>query len=243
MRNTVASMNAAIAAWWQALKAISWMRSFMVVIGLLCVICAMILGFRGQGQEMGWAAACAALFMFIAYIEEIAELRIGPDGLVARTRELEVKLQDLQDVLCAVARASVVGMVFSARVGGVPRRVEKSVVDRLTAALNSMLVTGARMREEVLSDLFKTYEFDFAMAILGGQRNPSDKVISEELDAIREGGWERPPTPDDVETFLQKHNLLNDARRDAIERFRRFVANREFPSVEWLENLRDLPPL
>jgi len=217
-------------------------RISLTVVAIVLTVCAVMLAFMKQTAETGCTAALAGLFALIAYRDCIAELSIGPAGIKAKMKRLEIEVRELQEVLCALARSTFTGIFASGRMGGVPDEIEQGVVDRLILALKKLNVSSEAL-DEALKEARLYTKFDYAHYLLGGNRNPKDDRIRAAKQNLHSDGLQNIPTADQIERFFRDFDLLTEERMELLEDYRYYEKNHEHRRPDVWADRTDWPHL
>lgn len=81
----------------------------------------------------------------------------------------------------------------------------------------------------IFRDWHRIVEFDYAHHILGGNRIP-DNATAEQLTewkSMREGGFAKFPSPDEIEGFLRKTGCWNSNLAEYIEDYKYYIRVRQ----------------
>ena len=189
------------------------MKWFLTVTAVVALVAAMTLGYLGHTDLLVSGLLAGLAILVVANLDRVSEFKASAGGIEARTREVvnraEGAIAELRILALHVAEVSLSLAMRQGRWGGFSdddlNRLSSSVVENL-----ERLGIAEEQRRLVFKDWHRIVEFDYAQHILGGSHIP-DKASTEvmqEWRRLREGGFAKYATPDELESFLQSSGYM-----------------------------------
>lgn len=201
-----------------------WTNIFYVIaVGFLGLFAYLVL----QGSDGQWPSILAAVVALIgAKMNDLLKIKLSPAGIEAEMRSLidEAKVTLEQLHLLAINQSKILleSVQSAGRWGGGATQKDKELMrDSIVATLNKLGVGNDKIAE-VLSVERRYVHFDYAHAVT---RSLSEKLAGDKKTAWndffskRQGiGFE--PGPDELESFLESVDLLDQDIKERLEDYR-----------------------
>jgi len=211
------------------------MKIVLTVIAIVALACSLYAGFSGHDSVM-WVAFLSFLALLLfANLDRIAVFKAGRLGFEAQTREItkvvdqaKSAIKELQDLARIVAATTLSLVQRSGRLGGYTDSEKEEVKQSILRLLTQLDLTEED-KKGVLSEWHSWNELDYVFYILGGNTIPRDFDAQQvqEWKALRARGRENRPTPDELKSFLEKHQRLNDYREELIRDYEYYTKHRQ----------------
>jgi hypothetical protein len=203
------------------------------VVGVAAAIAAVVVGILGMPDVMLISALLAAALLLAANSDRIAKVRAGLTGFEAETRavidEARATIEQVRLVGKLAAQANLTHITWANRWGGMSYEDKERTRSHSINALRQLGATDADI-DEALRDWHMITRFDYAHHLLGGSTVPEivmkDGALMQEWKALRDGGVQKIPSPDTLQTFLGKVGLLDGDRAELLEDYRFYVLNK-----------------
>ena len=221
------------------------MKWFLTITGILILVAGLVAGFFGASAwVMPIALGGLVALLIFANLDQIAGFKVSGSGIEATTREAreviakaESTLSELQLLARNVGEVTLSLVKRSGRMGGYADAEAEKIKTSVLDVLKKVGVPDAEF-PSVLGDWNRFTEFDYAHFILGGSTIPDtkDAGLMKDWQRLREGGIAKIPTPQDLRSFIVKHNLMTPTLEDYIKDYEYFLAHREHRRTEvWAE--------
>ena len=208
------------------------MKWFLTVAAVAALVAAMAVGYLGHTDVLVAGLFASLALLVTANLDRVAEFKASAGGIETRTREVvnraEGAIAELRILALHVAEVSLSLAMRQGRWGGFSdedlNRLKSSVLENL-----ERLGIPSEQRALVFRDWHRIVEFDYAHHILGGSRipgNASSEVMTE-WNKLREGGFARFPSPDELEAFLRKSEYWTSTLAEYVEDYRYYIRERE----------------
>lgn len=217
------------------------MRWLLTICSIAVLAAVLTLGFFGHTDLLSTGLIGSIALLVAANLDRISEFKASASGVEARTREVvnraEGAIAELRVLALHVAEVSLSLAMRQGRWGGFSDndldRLRKSVIENL-----QRLGISDEQSRLVLKDWHQIVEFDYAYHILGGSRIPDNASpeVRKQWDAMRQGGFERYSTPDELEQFLRSTNYLRPDLQELIEDYRFYIKERQHRRPEIWRN-------
>jgi len=206
------------------------MKALLNIGGIAAVAFSLWAGWADKHAVMSAGMLASFCLLFAGNLDRISEFRAGAGGFSAKTRNLINEassiLMQLQNLARIMATTELSLVVRSGRFGTYSDDEKEQVRQQVLRILDELEVSKQE-QERVLADWHRFTILDYGHAILGGSRVPdhlSDEQI-EEWKRVRGGGAKDPPSPDDIEHFLESVNVLTDEKRGQLEDHRHYLVH------------------
>jgi hypothetical protein len=216
------------------------------IVGLAAAIAAVIVGILGMPDVMSVSLVLAIALLLAANSDRIARLKAGLSGIEAETRAIIDEARATIDQLRAVAkmavRANLSLVMRGNRWGGFSYEEKETIRHSSIAALEDLRVPAAD-QEEIFREWHMVNRYDYAHHALGGPTIPIQVQGNKELHAewrqLHHSGFERIPSPDDVEAFLRKAEMLDAEKKQLLEDYRYYAAHSKHRRPDVWRRLHD----
>jgi hypothetical protein len=208
------------------------MKWFLTVGAMASLIAGMTLDVMGHTGSLivGFLAFC--LLLCCANLDRIAEFQASAGSITAKTRDVveraETAISELQVLACQVASLSLSLVQRQGRIGGYTDTEADHLLVSTVDVLKKLKVGDSKI-EEALNDWHNIVEFDYGYAILGGSYVPEgdNKEARADWGKLRDGGIEGRPSPRDIESFLVKHDFMDDTLKELLIDYKHYIAYRK----------------
>lgn len=208
------------------------MKWFLTLSAVASLIAAMALGYFGHTDLLVAGMVGALALLVAANLDRVSEFKASASGIEARTREVvnraEGAIAELRILALHVAEVSLSLAMRQGRWGGFSDddldRLRNSVIENL-----ERLGIPDEQRRLIFKDWHRIVEFDYAHHILGGSHIP-DKATPEvrhAWDAMREGGFAKYASPDELEQFLRSSGYMTSDLEQLTEDYRFYIKERK----------------
>jgi hypothetical protein len=192
------------------------MKWFLSIAAVAILIGGLVAGVYDAPWVMSVSLAGSVALLIAANLDRISEFKASRGGVEAKTRDILAQAQsaisELQLLAQSTGELTLSLVKRSGRLGGYADDEAESIKQRVLDVLTKL---GVRVNEhpEILEEWHRFTEFDYAHAILGGNRIPGgvEAGVMADWNALREGGITRIPSPEEIRAFLEKHGLINVA--------------------------------
>ena len=208
------------------------MKWFLTVTAVAALVAAMALGYLGHTDLLVAGLFASLALLVTANLDRVAEFKASAGGIEARTREVvnraEGAIAELRILALHVSEVSLSLAMRQGRWRGFPdedlNQLKSSVLENL-----ERLGIPSQQRELVFRDWHRIVEFDYTHHILGGSRIPDNAPsdVMTEWTKLREGGFARYPSPDELEAFLRKSGYWTTALAEYVEDYRYYIRERQ----------------
>lgn len=225
------------------MKEWSWSRALYCLFFYSLASCsfwkALELG-KSNWQIMAVLVAFSTACLFFANLSTFETFILGPSGLeIKRFKEkAEKDLQNMQREMAeTLSDLALYQVKMAGRLGGLPREQQLEIQSRLKKLLENVESNPSTINEIFEKNCYPIDEFDYGMAALGGNQIPKDlpKEHLKEWEELRKGGIKNRPTPEQIEAFWKKFDLLTTDRQEKIEDYKYYLSHRTHKRLEhWL---------
>lgn len=191
------------------------MKWLLTISGLLILAAGLALGFLGHLSVLTVAFFAFIALLVAANLDRISEFKASRSGVEAKTREViaraESTLSEIQLLARTVGEVTLSLVSRTGRWDGYSDDEEEAIKAMIVGVLKKIGVAESEI-PKILATWRTTIEFDYAHFVLGGSTIPdgaTNDVIAE-WKGLREGGFERIPTPEQLREFLVRHGFMND---------------------------------
>ena len=218
------------------------MRTMIFWVGLLFTLIAPVfIGIYYENESTSWVAAlCGAFITFMAKIDDLAELSLGPvkARMKEKIEEANATIEQLRDIAASTTGATLTDMMAGRFMGGMSFSKMLNIHDSLTESLHSIGIPPEKI-SEIENDWRKGISIIYYNAIQGaverrekkGQINPNatdeEKATIGELKELLEFETWTVPAPGIIRKVLIRHNIENDIASLWIEDYEHFLNNNE----------------
>jgi hypothetical protein len=207
------------------------MKWFLTIFAILALGAAIAGPFFGSVYVSGVGLVGFVGLLITANLDRLAEFKASKSGIEARTREIfaraEVTIDQLQRLAKTVASQSLSLVQRTGRWGGYTDQEQKKIYDDAIDVLRRIGVAQSDL-ESIATDWHRVVEFDYAHFILGGHIVPEglDAPAMEEWNSLRNGGFEKVPTPQQLRDFMEKHGFLSERIQQLLEDYEYYRVNK-----------------
>ncbi|NOS82777.1 MAG: hypothetical protein HOP32_14465 [Nitrospira sp.] len=224
------------------------MKWFLTIIGILILVAGLVAGFFGAPTWLMTIALGGLIALLIAAnLNSFSEFKVSESGIEAKMREArqvitraESTLSELQLLARNVAEVTLSLVKRSGRIGGYADGEQDKIKTSVLEVLKKIGVPEADI-PSILRDWNRFIEFDYAHFILGGNTIPDTKsdALMQDWRSLRDGGIVKIPTPQDIRSFIIKHNLMSPTLDGYLNDYEHFLAHKEHKRPEvWAERER-----
>lgn len=195
------------------------------------------IGILTKNANASWLAAlCGAFVIFIAKLDDIAELSLGPVKAKMREtiREALATLDQLREIAVTSARATLTDSMAGNFMSGTTLKNRLELHDQIIESLISIGVPQKKIDEATVMwnrGVGIIYHRGIHAALEG--RKNRNIVNMEASKEVREAAKEfqklikfdewKAPTPDEMENFINEKGLMNEALQELISDYRHFL--------------------
>lgn len=197
------------------------MKWLLTISGILILAAGLGLGFLGHLGVLTFAFFAFVALLIAANLDRISEFKASRSGVEAKTREViaraESTLSEIQLLARTVGEVTLSLVSRTGRWDGYSDDEQEAIKSMIVGVLKKIGVPENEI-PKILATWRTTTEFDYAHFILGGSTIP-DGVTSDvmaEWSALREGGFKRIPTPEQLRQFLVTHGFMNDQLQEYL---------------------------
>lgn len=208
------------------------MKWLLTISGILILVAGLAVGFLGHLGVLAAAFFAFIALLITANLDRISEFKASRSGVEAKTREViaraENTLSELQLLARTVAEVTLSLVRRTGRWDGYTDEEQESIKESVLRVLRKIGVAEADI-PKLLAAWHTTTEFDYAHFVLGGSTIPdsaANEVIAEWKE-LRDGGFERIATPDQIRAFLTRHGFMNDQLRERLFDYEHYRIHRE----------------
>jgi hypothetical protein len=216
------------------------------IFGIAAVVAALTAGYFGMPDVMYVSTFLATVLLLAANSDRIAKIKASATGFEAETRaiinEARATIEELRAIAKIAVRANLSLVMRGNRWGGFSQD-EKEEVRRLSLAALTQIGVPAPEQEEMFLEWHSVVRYDHVYFLLGRHTVPKQVIGNVELHtewgALRNVSFDRVPTADTVDAFLRKAGMLDDERKELLEDYRFYEANRRHRRPEVWKALVD----
>jgi hypothetical protein len=207
------------------------MKYFLNIAGVLILVGGLAAGFVGHLGVMSVAFLAFIACLIAANLDRISEFRASAAGVEAKTREVIAKaestLSELQLLARTVAEVTLSLVKRNGRMGGYSDQEEEKIKTQVLDVLRN-LKTSDKDLPHIMEEWDRFTEYDYAMAILGGNTVPdADTEVIEKWQTLRDGGIVKIPSPQEIRKFLEDHGFMTEARSEYIDDYKYYQVHKE----------------
>jgi hypothetical protein len=191
------------------------MKWALTISAIVVLIAGLVVGFFGHVGVM-----TAAFFGFVgllitANLDRVSEFKASGAGIEAKTREViaraENTLSELQLLARNIGELTLSLVKRSGRIGGYGDGEQEEIKKSVFEVLKKVGIPESEL-PKVLREWNRFIELDYSHAILGGNIIPEnvDNGILAEWKALRRGGIDHVPGPEEIREFLNKHGFMTE---------------------------------
>jgi len=209
----------------------------------LMVVCI----FAGFKSHMPLAILCflaSMAFLFISNLKNIKKAKASKDGFEIEARELiekaEVTITEMQDLAKLVSKTALSLIKRSGRVGGYSVEEQEALKESFLRLLSDLSLSDEDS-EYVLEEYNKFIEIDYVFLLLGTHvpTNWPKEEQRKRKDMIKDV-ISNYPTPEEIETLLERNSSLSDNHKEILEDYKYFRANRKYRRPEMISDYKNL---
>ena len=226
------------------------LQKFLFSIGILYVVATpLLLNFSKITQGMAiFMLISGVLLALFSRFEDLKELRLF--GLIAKIeRALNDAYATLEQVKEFAKISAGSSLSNTARAGWLGGMSDQQTREILTSTQETLKRLGCDDHEikDVCKDFHDCQLTEYRQVLLGGgsSRIPEsqDRECRREWDALRERAVSPPIPPDELRTFFEKHNFMDEERRKRLEGYAYYYEHHEFQDFEDFKNRQEWPYL
>ena len=217
------------------------MKTLFHVLAFLVLLFTIWAGYTDREAVMGIGTVLVFGLLFFAYIDKIAKFKAGADGIEAETREVvkeaRTVTKEIRELGKILVENQISHLIRHSRLGSFGEIEQENRKNDLLQTLRAIGVEDGEV-DLILKDWHTFTIRDYAYAILGEGQIPihlGDDALADHKE-MRERDLNHPPTPDEVEAFLTKYDLLTELRKEQLEDYRYYLENKEHRRLEEWEN-------
>lgn len=191
------------------------MKWVLTTSAIIVLIAGLVVGFIGHIEVMITAFFGFVGLLFAANLDRVSEFKASSSGIEAKTREViaraENTLSELQLLARNIGELTLSLVKRSGRISGYGDGEQEEIKKSVIEVLKKVGIPESEL-PKVLRDWNRFIEFDYSHVILGGNMIPQtdDNAILAEWNALRKGGIDRVPRPEEIRQFLNKHGLMTE---------------------------------
>lgn len=191
-------------------------------------VAAVVIGVMGMWQVMLLTGVLSVALLLAANSDRIASIRASATGFEAKTRavidEARATIAQVREVAKIAALANIMFAARAGRWGPVPWVDKEKIIDATVESMKRLSIP-AREQEEMLEELHIATRFDYAHVILGLSQIRSKATstpIAAEFAELQNSGFQRNPSADVVEAFVQKIGAMDDEVAEFLKDYRHY---------------------
>ena len=205
------------------------------------LIAPIVIGTGFGDHSTSWVAAlCGAFVTFVAKLESVAELSLGP--VKARMREqlkeANATIKQLRDIAVTAADGTLTNLIAGAFMGGMSLEKRLEIHEKVIESLKEIGASDKQIdRAEI--DWRKGISIIYHRAIRNAveSRSHPSKINTEATKEQKEAGKElqdalefehwKTPTPEEIRNILRKHNVESSDAEKWISDYEHFLETNE----------------
>jgi len=210
----------------------------------------LFIGIFYKDTNTTWVAAlCGAFVTFMARIDDITEISLGPVKAKMREtiKEAYVTIEELRNVAAISAKAILTDIMAGTFVGGMNLKTRLSLHDQIITSLKEIKASENAIKdaEEMWLKGIRIIYLNIIKASLEGRDKLSKsdiKTSPENLEASRELNkmlcfekWQT-PSPDEIESFIEGKVIMTEKLSEWISDYRHFMGTGLIRRREDFEN-------
>lgn len=208
------------------------MKWVLTISAIVVLVVGFVVGFFGHIGVLTYAFFGFIGLLIAANLDRILEFKVSGSGIEAKTREVIAKaestLSELQLLARNIGELTLSLVKRSGRWGGYTDGEQDKMKTSVLQVLKKVGISETEF-PSILSEWNRFTEFDYAHAILGGNIIPDTKneALMQDWRSLREQGIVNIPTPQDIRSFLIKHNLMTPMLDEYLKDYEHFLAHKE----------------
>jgi hypothetical protein len=196
------------------------------------------LAFVGICYYVGWVGkdvlvlpslTVAFVCVALANLDRFKSFKAG--GIEAVLRDAQVAVQESRDLALVTSKMLLALVKRTGRFGTFPTAQQREIQETVGRVLSQFNVSDTE-KQEVFKEWDAFEKLDYVFWILGGNTVPNFQTDSgvgqKEWNDLRDrtGNFDL-PTPEELLAFLERYKFLNAERREIVDDYRYFIANRK----------------
>ncbi|MGD1903851.1 MAG: hypothetical protein ACFB9N_16610 [Geitlerinemataceae cyanobacterium] len=207
------------------------MKWFLTSASIAILVAVLVLEFIHQESVAAIGTLGFFFLLFAANLDRISEFQASATGVSTKTREIidrsESALEELKILAIESTRISLSVIQSAGRVEPYSEEQKEEIKSRLIDILAKVKVDESGV-SAALSDWYKWVEADYRNGILGlGMPTGASNTLLEDWRELRA----RTASPEQIEAFLAKYNLL-EQRQQYIEDYKYYRIHRQHRDPE-----------
>ncbi len=204
------------------------MKILLTIVSFIALGIGLWAGLNGKAGVLTVGFLSFVALLFTANLDRIAEFKASGTGIEAKTREVlkdaEVTITELRSLAKQVGIVTLSLVKRSGRIGGYSDSEEDDIKESILGVLKEVGIPHSE-RDETLKEWWLFTELDYSYYILGAHTIPQGASPEEigEWKALRSGVLENIPTPEDLEAFLEKNQLMTKEVEERILDYKHFI--------------------
>ena len=193
-------------------------------------------------ESTGWAVILTGVITMLATrFDEISEISVGP-----LTAKLKAKIQEADAILAKLRSLSLVNgrILISLLVkSGRWQPFTDDEKDEMIAAIGKLLRDQGVAENEILAAedvIHKVVRLDYSHFVLSNKipNGLSQEFIAEWTELLHKD-FDNTPSPEEIESFLKKANILTPLRQEILEDYKYYVIHKKHRRPEKWANRKD----
>lgn len=209
-----------------------------------------IIGVYFDDPSTSWVAAlCGAFVIFMAKVESLAELSLGPvkAKMKQKLQEASATIEQLRNVAVTSSEATLTDLMAGSFMGGMTLEKQLDLHDKVINALHEIGASSEQI-EKAETDWNKGVSIIYHRAIMKAveERKHPNQINTQATDEQKAAGKEiqdlldfknwAVPTPHQIRTVLDKYNISSEDADKWIGDYEHFLQNKEIRNREEFVN-------
>jgi uncharacterized membrane protein len=209
------------------------------IISILLLIVGIIAGFNKCITLTILCFLGVAVLYCIKNADKIKNAKFSKDGFEFEFRrimkEAEVTIAEMQELAKLVSKTALSSMKRMPIYGGYSIAQEETIKESFLKMLSKIKLSSKDI-EYVLEEYNKYIEMDYVHLLLivntsGLMQDEHNELI--QMEACSEDNY---PSPEEIETYLEKHNFVDKLRKELLEDYKYFRANKKYRRPKVIAN-------
>lgn len=217
------------------------MKAIFNILALLVLAFTIWSGYSDKESVMAIGTVLFFGLLFFANIDKFSKFKAGAKGIEAETREVvqEAKsvTKELRELATILVGNQISHFIRHGRLGSFKAEELIERKDELIQTLKSIGVKESEL-DGILKEWHTFTIRDYAHGILGEGQIPThlgDQAVKD-YQSFRKRDLSNLPSPDEIEIFLEKYNLLNEERKEQLCDYRYYLTHKTHRRIDEWEN-------